>query len=128
MGSPTPWKQISPCQLRQEGVIEIGAVPNTSIVFVLTEEGLHLFHTVSIPDRIFDAYAVAMIITRFEAGSSLTKIANDLGVDPDHVFATLRKVGYVLKSRLDGLERAGAIARCAARRRERQRAGEAVAP
>jgi len=46
---------ITIAQLRAEGVLEVGGIDDTAILFVRTEHGVHLFHRNEISDRLMRA-------------------------------------------------------------------------
>lgn len=47
-GFRTPITRITPARLRAEGVFEVGRVPDTSVIFVSTEERVVLFHAFTV--------------------------------------------------------------------------------
>lgn len=96
-GDPKPsqaWKRFSPALLLSEGIFETGRVPTTSVLFVVTEEGVRLFHAWSLPDRVLDDYAVNLAVIRIENGDSSQRVARDLGVTEDTLRRALYAAGY----------------------------------
>ena len=89
-------KAITVSQLRDEGVIELGAVE--SILYVRTRVKLHILHADQVPHRALDAYAIELVKTRLELGISLAEIAEGLGVSRVHALRALQAQGYTKPS------------------------------
>lgn len=46
--------RITPTQLRAEEIVDVGAVPGTAVLFVITDRGIHLFHALEIPGTTYN--------------------------------------------------------------------------
>jgi len=93
--SPTAPTKISPTALRAEGVLEIGRVSGTGILFVRTHVKLYLMHTAWLPDRRLDDYAIALAVNWIENhGLPDYEVAGNLGVDGKTLREALRAAGY----------------------------------
>jgi hypothetical protein len=130
---PAPSRSvISPSSLRAEGILEIGCVQGTSVLFVRTRVKLHLLHTTWLPDRRLDDYAVSLAVTWIEGhGLPSYEVADNLGVSDATLRNALVAAGY---ERLNPKQHAAlAIARSARKignrrgRLVRTHAGEARA-
>lgn len=80
--------------LRAEGVLEVGRANGTSVLYVRTRRGLHLFHTIAMPDRVLDKYAVELAVSWIEMGSPSRDVARDLGVGETTLRDALLAAGY----------------------------------
>ena len=89
-----PAPRVTPASLRAEGILEIGRATNTSVLFVLTNQKLHLFHELSLPERPLDDYAVQLAVTWIESGVPAFKIARGLGVSTPSLQRALESAGY----------------------------------
>lgn len=87
-------REIRPSDLRAEGVVEIGAAPGTSVLYVRTIGKLYLFHPSYLRDRALDAYAVELAVRWLEDGISGAQVAGNLGVDQATVQRALSDAGY----------------------------------
>ena len=86
---------VTPAALRAEGIIEIGRVQGTSVLFVQTRAKLHLLHSTWLPDRQLDDYAVSLAVTWIEGhGLPSCTVANNLGVSETTLRNALTKAGY----------------------------------
>lgn len=86
---------VTPTTLRAEGILEIGRVQGTSVLFVQTRAKLHLFHSTWLPDRQLDDYAVNLAVTWIEGhGLPSCTVANNLGVSETTLRNALTKAGY----------------------------------
>jgi hypothetical protein len=92
-------------QLRAEGVIEICAVPQSSVLCVLTQQRLHLFHQGAIQDRELDTYAVQLAVAWAEQGICMKQIGRNLGVDERIVRAAFKAHGYEYASEAEIVQR-----------------------
>jgi len=93
---PAPSRStVTPTALRAEGILEIGRVPGTSVLFVQTRAKLHLLHSTWLPDRQLDDYAVSLAVTWIEGhGLPSCTVANNLGVSETTLRNALTKAGY----------------------------------
>ena len=93
---PAPSRStVTPTALRAEGILEIGRVPGTSVLFVQTRVKLHLLHSTWLPDRQLDDYAVSLAVTWIEGhGLPSCTVANNLGVSETTLRNALTKAGY----------------------------------
>ena len=87
-------KRITPSALRAEGVVEIGAALGTSVLFVLTRRGLHLFRSDALPDRTLDRYGVDLAVTWMGLGAHSEHVARDLGITEANLRRSLLAAGY----------------------------------
>jgi hypothetical protein len=85
---------VTVAQLRAEGIRELGAVPRSSALYVLTNAKLHLFHARDLPDRDLDAYAVNLAVAWIGDGKTSHDTANDLGVSEPTLRKALASAGY----------------------------------
>lgn len=86
---------VTPAALRAEGILEIGRVQGTSVLFVQTRAKLHLLHSTWLPDRQLDDYAVSLAVTWIEGhGLPSCAVANNLGVSETTLRNALTKAGY----------------------------------
>lgn len=86
---------VTPAALRAEGILEIGRVQGTSVLFVQTRVKLHLLHSTWLPDRQLDDYAVSLAVTWIEGhGLPSCTVANNLGVSETTLRNALTKAGY----------------------------------
>lgn len=46
--------RVTPGRLRAEGVFEVGRVPDTSVIFVSTEDRLMLLHALTVASTFYD--------------------------------------------------------------------------
>lgn len=46
--------RVTPASLRAEGVFDVGRIPDTSIIFVMTEERLILLHSLTVVATFYD--------------------------------------------------------------------------
>lgn len=111
--------KISPGQLRDEGVIDIGRARGTAVCFVRTARGLHLFHAKLLPDRALDSYAISLAVNWLELGHSADWVASNFDVNATHLTAELERAGYQRISIQDGKQRAGADRRVFRAKRKR---------
>lgn len=93
---PAPSRStITPSALCAEGILEIGCVQETSVLYVRTRVKLHLLHTTWLPDRRLDAYAVDMAVTWIEGhGLPSCEVADNLGVSEATLRNALTSAGY----------------------------------
>lgn len=86
---------FTPAQLRAEGVVEVGGIAGTSVLYVITQRRLVLLDATRVADRALDAYALRLVVTWIEEhGLSDVQIARNLGIDPHHLSLELRRAGY----------------------------------
>lgn len=109
--------QVSPTQLRHEGVEEIGRVDSTALLYVRTKRGIHLLHIELIAERKLDAYGHQRMFDMLDGGMPITKVSAYLGISQKAISRELVAIGYVLKSTQDGKPRLGAGERCGQHRR-----------
>lgn len=80
--------------LRAEGVFEVGRVPGTSFVYVVTEERTCFFHAVELPPRRLDTYGAYLAIHWIEQDSPSYQVAKDLGVTEVELRRAILEAGY----------------------------------
>ena len=87
--------RVTPESLRAEGILEIGCVQGTSVLFVHTRVKLHLLHSTWLPDRQLDDYAVRLAVTWIEDhGLPSYEVAKNLGVSETTLRSALTAAGY----------------------------------
>jgi hypothetical protein len=114
-----PASRVTPASLREEGVLEIGCAPGTSVLFVQTKKKLHLLHASSLPDRQLDDYAVMLAVNWIEDhGLPSCKVAQNLGVNETTLRKALAEAGYarISPAQQQGLVRARAARKFGNRR------------
>jgi hypothetical protein len=89
-----PATRVSPTSLRAEGIIELGRVAQTSVLFVRTRKRLYLFHVESLPNRTLDDYAVNLAVNWIENGASSRQVARDLEISEPNLCRALAAAGY----------------------------------
>jgi len=104
-------KRVTLAELRAERVLEVGRATGTSVLFVLTERGLHLLHVEAVPDRRLDGYAIQLATTWLEYGHSAYEVASNLGITAAHLASELDAAGYERRALNDTGPREGATAR-----------------
>jgi hypothetical protein len=105
---PRSIARVTPTSLRAEGIVEVGRASNTSLLFVLTKEKLHVFHASALPDRKLDDYAVALAVNWIESGLPSFEVARNLGVGEPTLRHALADAGYARLSPLAYEQRANA--------------------
>jgi hypothetical protein len=86
---------VTPASLRDEGVLEIGCAPGTSVLYVRTRVKLHVLHTTWLPDRHLDDYAVRLAVAWIQdQGMSNVEVAKNLGVSENTLRQALTAAGY----------------------------------
>lgn len=85
---------MTPADLRDEGVFEVGRVHGTTILFVVTEERVLLCPVALLPARRVCVYLADVAIARMEAGDGLRDLAYGLGVTEDDLRSATRARGY----------------------------------
>jgi hypothetical protein len=109
-----PASRVTPASLREEGVLEIGCAPGTSVLFVQTKKKLHLLHAASLPDRQLDDYAVMLAVNWIEDhGLPSCKVAQNLGVNETTLRKALADAGY---ARISPAQQQGLVHARAARK------------
>ena len=89
----SPSTKITPNQLREEGVIEVGNAGG--VLFVLTRRKLHLIHnSINSEDRRLDDYAIQLAVNWIESGHRSYEVASNLDVSPQHLQLSLEAAGY----------------------------------
>ncbi len=83
---------MTPADLRNEGVFEVGCV--LGVLFVVTEERVFLCHVQAIPARRLDTYGAFVAIALMESGTPLRELACGLGVTEDDLRSATRARGY----------------------------------
>lgn len=91
---------MTPAELRDEGVFEVGRPPGTSVLFVVTEERVMLCHADSLPTRMPTDYLADVAIAALHSGASMRELANGLGVTEDELRAATRTRGYAIRPSL----------------------------
>jgi hypothetical protein len=90
-----PRTRLTPAALRAEGVLEIGRVTGTSMLYVRTRVKLYLMHQTWLPDRRLDDYAVRLAMNWLENhGLPSYEVASNLGVNDATLRQALLKAGY----------------------------------
>jgi hypothetical protein len=84
---------MTPQDLRNEGVIDLGHVEGTAALYVRTRAGLHLQHVERVPTRRLDAWGVQRVLERYYDGEGLNAIADSLGVHVRLLRADLEAIG-----------------------------------
>jgi len=87
-------REITPAQLRAEGVVELGGASGTSVLYVRTPGRLYLFHVEYLKDRALDAYAVALAVNWIENGFTSAEVARNLSVSETTLRNALSAAGY----------------------------------
>lgn len=87
--------RVTPASLRAEGILEIGRATDTSVLFVLTREKLHVFHELSLPERALDDYAVQLAVNWIESGIPGYEVARNLGISEVTLQRGLTAAGYM---------------------------------
>jgi hypothetical protein len=91
----TPRTRFSPAGLRAEGVLEIGRVTGTGMLYVRTRVKLYLMHETWLPDRRLDDYAVRLALNWLENhGLPSYEVASNLGVNDATLRQALLEAGY----------------------------------
>jgi hypothetical protein len=86
---------ITAASLRDEGVLEIGCAPGTSVLYVRTRVKLHIIHTTWMPDRHLDDYAVRLAVAWIQdQGMSNIEVAKNLGVNENTLRKALTTAGF----------------------------------
>lgn len=86
---------VTPASLRDEGVLEIGCAPGTSVLYVRTRVKLHVLHATWLPDRQLDDYAVRLAVAWIQdQGLSNGEVAKNLGVSENTLRQALTAGGY----------------------------------
>ena len=87
--------QVTPASLRDEGVLEVGCAPGTSVLYVRTRVKLHVIHATWLPDRHLDDYAVSLAVAWIQdQGMSNVAVAANLGVSENTLRQALTAAGY----------------------------------
>jgi len=89
---------MTPSELRDEGVFEVGRV--LGVLFVVTEERVLLCHVHAMPARKLDAYGADVAIARLQMGEPLRDLAAKLGVTEDNLRSATRARGYAARPSL----------------------------
>ena len=93
--SATPRTRLTPAGLRAEGVLEIGRVTGTCMLYVRTRVKLYLMHETWLPDRRLDDYAVRLALNWLENhGLPSYEVASNLGVNHATLRQALLEAGY----------------------------------
>lgn len=91
----TPRTRLTPAGLRAEGVLEIGRVAGTGMLYVRTRVKLYLMHETWLPDRRLDEYAVRLALNWLENhGLPSYEVASNLGVNDATLRQALLEAGY----------------------------------
>lgn len=86
---------MTPADLRDEGVFEVGRVQGTPWLFVVTEERVLLCPVALLPTRRVCGYLADVAIARLESGNvRLRDLAHGLGVTEDDLRSATRARGY----------------------------------
>ncbi len=101
---------ISIQTLRDEGVLEVGAVSGTSFLYVITRVRACFFHAAELPPRRLDAYGAQRAIYWIERGLRSYQVANELGVTQGELRRALLAAGYARLSPAAIAQLAGARA------------------
>ena len=80
--------------LRDEGVLDVGGVPGTSVVYVVTRRRMHMFHATELPSRRLDAYGAHRAIYWLERGTPSWRYAIRIGVTETELRRALLSIGY----------------------------------
>lgn len=92
-------RKVSPSDLRAEGVVDLGGVTDTSVLFVRTKVSVHLFHAELMPPRKLDAWGISKVIERLEGGDELRTLSRDIGIEPGTLAEDLALHGWKSSSR-----------------------------
>jgi hypothetical protein len=86
---------LTPAAIRAEGVLEIGRVAGTSVLYVRTRVRLCLMHQTWLSDRRLDDYAVRLAVNWLENhGLPSYEVAGNLGVNETTLRQALLEAGY----------------------------------
>jgi hypothetical protein len=84
--------------LRDEGVLEVGAVFGTSFVYVITRARTCFFHAAELPNRRLDEYGAYRAVYWIERGLPSCRVATDLGITESELRRALLAIGYARMS------------------------------
>jgi hypothetical protein len=84
--------------LRDEGVLDVGAVPGTCFVYVTTQSRTVLFHARELPLRKLDAYGAHRAVYWLERGVPSYRYAEAIGVSETELCRALLSIGYARRS------------------------------
>lgn len=87
--------KLDAIRLRDEGVLELGRAQASSVMFVLTQRRLVLFHVHEMPARRLDAWGIARAIERLEDGAAVSELAADLEIDMTQLGRALATAGWI---------------------------------
>jgi hypothetical protein len=85
---------VRPAELRAEGVLDLGAASETSVLYVRTADRLYLFHADCMRDRVLDGYAITLAVNWIEDGFTSAEVAGNLGVNKATLQRALSDAGY----------------------------------
>lgn len=88
---------MTPAQLFDEGVVSLGIVPGTSVLYVETDQRVFFTHMTWLPNRKLDGYAVQLAVAWISMGGTTEGVSDDLGVDHKNLRLALEAAGYERK-------------------------------
>jgi hypothetical protein len=80
--------------LRDEGVLDIGGIPGTCFVYVITRTRMCMFHVVELPPRRLDEYGAYRAVYWIERGTPSCRYAAKIGVTEPELRRALLSIGY----------------------------------